>query len=163
MGSSAPPKRRLDFLADRATPLTLPSARVNSVTRASASRNGYVRKTIASDCFSDMDFYRPRRYMPELRIGGRVRVCQMVEAWPHTTANFDFTGWDCDVQSRRNLAILEFRYELKRGQNMSTGTTSGRAGHGLLLPSGLQPQCLARAQLSELCWKLMDSDFAASQ
>src|SRR5579863_9662415 len=52
MGSSAPPKRRFDFFADRATPRTFPSARVNSVTSRSASRIGYVRNTMASDSLS---------------------------------------------------------------------------------------------------------------
>jgi hypothetical protein len=42
-------------MADRATPRTFPSTRVNSVTSRSASRNGYVRKTIASDSFSAME------------------------------------------------------------------------------------------------------------
>ena len=49
-----PPKRRFDFLAERATPFSLPSARVKNVTSRSASRIGYVRSTIASDCFSGM-------------------------------------------------------------------------------------------------------------
>src|SRR3954470_643521 len=39
-GSSAPPKRRLLFMADFATPRTLPSVRVNNVTSRSASRIG---------------------------------------------------------------------------------------------------------------------------
>src|SRR5580700_7954587 len=55
MGSSAPPKRRFDFFADRATPRTLPSARVNSVTNKSASRSGYVRMTIASVSLSAIE------------------------------------------------------------------------------------------------------------
>src|SRR5579863_1631872 len=42
-------------MAERATPRTLPSKRVNSVTSRSASRKGYVRKTIASDSFSAME------------------------------------------------------------------------------------------------------------
>src|ERR1035438_5228571 len=33
----------------------MPSLRVNKVTSRSASRSGYVRKTIASDCFSGME------------------------------------------------------------------------------------------------------------
>src|SRR5215472_12863509 len=63
-GSSAPPKRRRDFLAERATPLTLPSARVNSVTNRSASRSGYVRKTIASDCLRAMNYRLITREQP---------------------------------------------------------------------------------------------------
>src|SRR5947207_5633555 len=54
-GSSAPPKRRRDFFAARATPRTFPSVRVKSVTSRSDSRNGYVRRTIASDSFRGMD------------------------------------------------------------------------------------------------------------
>jgi hypothetical protein len=42
-------------MAERATPRTFPSKRENSVTSRSASRNGYVRKTIASDSFSAME------------------------------------------------------------------------------------------------------------
>src|SRR5271157_832809 len=42
-------------MAARATPFTLPSMRVKSVTSRPDSRSGYVRRTIASDSFSAME------------------------------------------------------------------------------------------------------------